>query len=75
MLGSCRQRHHYDELCLFIAFSATDTASRKSLYADQVNENQDARFLCSRAEIIDELEESVPSWLQRKNSWTDTSTF
>lgn len=28
-----------------------------------MNENQDARFLSGRAEIIDELESSIPRWL------------
>lgn len=37
----------------------------------QVNENQDARFLSGCAEIIDELESSIPSWLRARNaqSW------
>ena len=37
----------------------------------QVNENQDARFLSGRAEIIDELESSIPSCLRARNaqSW------
>lgn len=37
----------------------------------QVNENQEARFLSGRAEIIDELETSIPAWVRARNaqSW------
>ncbi|CAL8463844.1 g3378 [Coccomyxa elongata] len=34
----------------------------------RVNENQDARFLSGRAEIIDELESSIPGWLRERNA-------
>ena len=32
----------------------------------QVSENQAARFMAGRAEIIDELESSLPAWLRRR---------
>lgn len=32
----------------------------------QVSENQAARFLAGRAEIIDELEGSLPAWFRRR---------
>ena len=32
----------------------------------QVSENQAARFMAGRAEIIDELEGSLPAWLRRR---------
>lgn len=32
----------------------------------QVSENQAARFMAGRAEIIDELEGSMPAWLRRR---------
>lgn len=33
---------------------------------DQVSENQAARFIAGRAEIIDELEGSLPGWFRRR---------
>lgn len=32
----------------------------------QVSENQAARFMAGRAELIDELEGSLPAWLRRR---------
>jgi len=32
----------------------------------QVSENQAARFMAGRAEIIDELEGSLPGWLRKR---------
>lgn len=34
---------------------------------DQVAENGDLRFMSSRAQIIDELETTIPNWLRRRN--------
>ena len=33
----------------------------------QVSENADLTFTCSRAQIIDELETTLPHWLRKRN--------
>lgn len=33
----------------------------------QVKENEGLNFLCSKAEVIDELETTVPDWVKAKN--------
>ena len=33
----------------------------------QVKENEGLRFLCSKAEVIDEIETTVPQWVKDRN--------
>lgn len=35
--------------------------------APQVKENEGLNFLCSKAEVIDELETTVPDWVKKRN--------
>ena len=32
-----------------------------------MKENEGLRFLCSKAEVIDEIESTVPEWVKKRN--------